>query len=129
MRFDSRYLSDYSYRVAACRCAANERAIAFRSTVRDDQHGDGLMYIDRATGRVLDLTYTPNVLPKYANVATTTESFGEPLPGLWCIVQIERIYSGHLAFFRGHGVISETLDHFSRPRSAGAGFAFLSAAH
>lgn len=127
--FDPLYLRDYSYRVAACRCAMNERAIAFRSDVRDDQHGDGLMHIDRTTGRVLDLTYTPNVLPKYASVATTTESFGEPLPGLWCIVHIERSYSGHLAFFRGQGVITESLDNFSRPLNARAGFALLSAAH
>lgn len=125
--FDPLYLHDYTFDVVPCTCKPGERAIAFRSDVRDDQHGDGLMHISVATGHVLDLNYTPNVLPKYANAATATESFGEPLPGLWCIVRIDRTYSGHVAFFRGGGKITEILDHFSRPVSASAGYALLSA--
>ena len=126
--FDRTYLRDYSYHAAPCTCSANQRAIAFVSRVRDSQHGDGSMLIDSSTGRVLNITYTPNVLPKYASTATTTESFGEPMPGLWCIVRIDRTYSGHVAFFGGHGRVTEALDHFSRPGSVNAAFALLGAA-
>ncbi len=113
--YDARYLRDYSYTVPGeCQCASGEMLVAFQSLTRDDQHGDGTMRIDSTTGRVLSVTYIPNVLPKHANTGQTTETFGEPIPGLWTIVSIERTYSGHVAFFSGSGKVDETMDHFQR---------------
>ena len=127
--FDQRYLSDYAYvSDANCACAAGEIAVSFRSLVRDDQHGDGVMRIDTANGRVHDVTYTPDVLPAHANSATTTETFGSPLPGRWTIVRIDREYHGHVAFFGGNGKVTETLDHFRRLPTPEAGLATLRAA-
>lgn len=124
--YDRRYFDDYVYGdQLACRCTANESQITFRSVVRDDQHGDGTMRIDNATGRVVEVVYTPNVLPNHANSATTTESFGEAAPGIWTIVRIERTYGGRVAFVRGSGRVVETLDHFRHFPSIDAGFAFL----
>lgn len=126
--YDRRYLGDYTYgEQLACRCTANESQITFRSLVRDDQHGDGTMRIDNASGRVVEVIYTPNVLPNHANSATTTETFGEPIGGLWTIVRIDRTYGGRVAFVRGSGRVTETLDHFRHFNTVEAGFAFVRA--
>ncbi|MHB8147078.1 MAG: hypothetical protein ACYDGM_07465 [Vulcanimicrobiaceae bacterium] len=124
--FDQRYLEDYTYQTdPACACGPNTAAIRFHSLVRDDQHGDGLMRIDRASGRVLDVTYTPDILPAHANSCTTTESFADVLPGVWTIVRIERSYRGHIAFFGGGGDVVETLNHFKIVPNAQSGLAYL----
>ena len=72
------------------------------------------MLIDTSNGHVMSLTYTPNVLPPRASSETTTETFGEAVPGLWTLTVIEHTYSGHIAFFRGSGAMTERLDHFQR---------------
>ena len=124
--FDARFLQDYSYQTGAkCVCLPNAVAVRFHSLVRDDSHGDGVMQIDRTSGRVLDVTYTPDVLPAHASSCTTTEAFAEVLPGVWTIVRIERSYQGHVAFFGGGGDVVETLDHFQSVRSARAGLTYL----
>lgn len=124
--FDTRFLQDYSYQTdAKCVCLPNAVAVRFHSLVRDDAHGDGTMQIDRASGRVLGVTYTPDVLPAHASSCTTTEAFAEVLPGVWTIVRIERSYHGHVAFFGGGGDVVETLDHFKAVRSARAGLTYL----
>ena len=124
--FDKHFLHDYTYTSdVPCACSASEEAVRFQSIVRDDQHGDGTMRIDRATGRVLGVTYTPDVLPAHANSCTTTESFAQVLPGVWTIDRIERSYRGHVAFFGGGGDVVETLDHFKSVGSPRAGLAYL----
>jgi hypothetical protein len=124
--FDRRYLQDYSYGGQVAGPAPNnESEITFRSLIHDDQHGDGTMRIDAASGRVIELTYTPNVLPNRASSGTTTETFGEPIAGLWTIVRIDRSYDGHMAFFRGSGHVIETLDHFRHFNNVEDGLAFV----
>jgi hypothetical protein len=124
--FDSRYLRDYTYEETDCApCATRERAVAFRSETRDDQHGDGTMIIDASSGRVMTVTYTPNVMPDHASDATVVETFGEAAPGVWTIISIERTYSGHVAFFRGSGKMTEKLDHFQRFVNPYAGMEYL----
>jgi hypothetical protein len=124
--FDKRYLSDYQYAVVPCSsCAANEVAVQFASALRDAQHGNGTMHIDGTSGRVIDVVYTPFVLPEHASAGTTTETLGEALPGLWTIVRIERSYSGRVLFVGGHGTAVETLDHFHRFSDQSAGVAFF----
>lgn len=123
--YDAHYLHDYTFSPASCGgCLPGVRAIAFRSRLRDDQHGDGTMRIARS-GRVLDVIYTPNVLPAHASTGTTTEIFASAAPGLWTIVQIDRTYAGHVAFFHGGATMVERLDGFARFSTAYAGMAYL----
>lgn len=112
--FDARYFHDYTYTDTSCACGPRAQEIAFHSDIPDDQHGNGTMIIDPSTGRVMNLTYTPNVLPQHASAATTVETFGDAAPGVWTIVSIDRSYSGHVAFIHGSGTMTERLDHFQR---------------
>jgi hypothetical protein len=123
--FDARYFHDYTYAEDQCACGSHEKQIAFHSDMRDDQHGNGTMRIDASSGRVTNLTYSPNVLPPHASTATTVETFGEPVPGVWTIVSIDRTYTGHVAFFQGSGTMTERLDHFQRFGSPVAAMEYL----
>ena len=124
--YDRRYLTDYAYTVLpSCDCPSGQVAVRFTSALHDDQHGAGEMHIDAASGRVIDLTYAPFVFPDHANAGTVSETFGEPLPGLWTIVRIDKSYTGRVLFVSGHGTASETLDNFHRFSDADAGFAFV----
>jgi hypothetical protein len=123
--FDQRYLADYQYTIVPCSaCASGEVQVHFTSPIADTQHGVGDMHIDSATGHVLDLEYTPNVLPDRANTGLVTETFGQALPGLWTIVRIDRTYSGRVLFVGGHGTVTEVLDHFHHFTDAGVGEAY-----
>lgn len=124
--YDRRYFQEYVYGAqVACRCTADESQIPFHSTVRDEEHGDGTMRIDNASGRVIEVIYTPNQFPHHASAGTTTETFGEPLPGMWTIVRIDRTYSGRIAFVKGGGHVTETLDRFRQFNTVNAGLAFV----
>lgn len=124
--FDRHYLTDYTYTVLpTCECPSGQVAVRFTSGLHDEQHGAGQMHIDAGSGRVIDVAYTPFVFPDHANSGTVTETFGEPLPGLWTIVRIDKTYSGRVLFVSGHGVASETLDGFHRFTDADAGFAYF----
>ena len=83
------------------------------------------MVVDAASGRVTSLSYTPYVFPDHASAGSVTETFGDALPGLWTIVRIDRTYNGRVLFVTGHGVATETLDHFHRFANANLGFAFF----
>lgn len=119
--FDRRYVADYQYTTVPCACDAGEIDVHFTSLMHDDQHGAGTMRIDESSGHVMELTYTPNVLPDHANSATISETFGQALPGLWTIVRIDRVYDGRLLFVSGHGAVTEVLDHFHHFTNAGTG--------
>lgn len=122
--FDRRYTADYQYTTAPCVCNSGEVDVHFASLMRDDQHGIGTMRIDEATGHVMELTYTPYVLPDRANSATISETFGQALPALWTIVRIDRVYSGRVLFVSGHGTVTEVLDNFHHFTNAGTGEAY-----
>ncbi|MGA7746258.1 MAG: hypothetical protein WCC70_11585 [Candidatus Aquilonibacter sp.] len=122
--YDQRYTADYQYTTAPCACDAGQVDVHFASPMRDDQHGTGTMRIDQATGHVMELTYTPNVLPDHANSGMISETFGQALPGLWTIVRIDRDYSGRVLFVTGHGTVTEVLDHFHHFTNAETGEAY-----
>jgi hypothetical protein len=122
--FDQRYLADYQYSIIPCSCAGDEVTVHFTSLIADEQHGSGDMHIDQATGHVLDVVYTPNVLPDHASTGLVTETLGQALPGLWTIVRIDRTYSGRVLFVGGHGTVTEVLDHFHHFTDAEAGEAY-----
>jgi hypothetical protein len=119
--YDRRYIADYQYTTAPCACDAGQIDVHFSSLIHDDRHGIGTMRIDPTTGHVMDLTYTPYVLPDRANSATIVETFGQALPGLWTIMRIDRVYDGRVLFVSGHGTVTEVLDHFHHFTNAGTG--------
>ncbi|HTU70454.1 MAG TPA: hypothetical protein VMF11_09045 [Candidatus Baltobacteraceae bacterium] len=122
--FDGRYLADYRYAIVPCACSGNAVDVRFSSDVHDNQHGRGDMRIDPSTGRVLALSYSPNVLPEYATGGTIDETFGEPVPGLWTTVRSDSTYVGRVLFIPGRGTVTEVLDHFHRFTDASAGETF-----
>ncbi|MBV9719422.1 MAG: hypothetical protein JOZ77_08880 [Candidatus Eremiobacteraeota bacterium] len=120
--YDPRYVGDYTFAQAACSgCAAGSQRIAFTSTIRDAQHGDGAMDIDVATGHILRLTYVPNALPPHATSGSVTETGGEVLPHLWYVARISQTFSGRAFLLSGTGTFTGVFDHFRRLPSLLAG--------
>jgi hypothetical protein len=124
-----RYLSDYSFAVqndcGACR--RGSATVAFTSRVRDSQHGDGTMLIDRASGHVLALSYTPNQLPKHASWGHVAETGGAALRGLWYVTRISEQFRGHALLISGDATFDGAFDHFRRFKSLGEAEAALDA--
>ncbi len=126
--YDHRYLGDYKFvQSATCGgCPAGAVSVDFTSEVRDAQHGDGTMLIDRLSGHVLKLSYTPNKMPHYATSGTVTETGGVALPDLWYPIRIEEGFRGHAFLLSGKATFGGTFDHFRRFDSAQAALDALS---
>jgi hypothetical protein len=126
--YEPRYMTDYSYgrpQTACSSCPPGTIGVAFTSSMRDGQHGNGMMYIDSAKRHVVKLTYTPNLLPPHASSGTVTELGGQALPNLWYVVRIDETYHGHAFLFSGTGTFTATFDHFRRFATLAAGEAAL----
>jgi len=117
--YEQRYLADYSYtQVSKCAdCAPGSVVVSYVAKVRDEQHGDGTMWIDLKSGHVLKSTYSPNVLPQHATWETATETGGRALADLWYVTGIDEQYRGHIAFVSGSATFTTTFDHFRRFKS------------
>jgi hypothetical protein len=112
---DTRYMADYRFEPAACEtCPRGAEGVKFTSVVRDAQHGDGLMQIRKASGRVLSIEYSINRPPDHASQAQVVETFGDALPDLWTCIAVEEIYHGRVGFVSGNATLHYTLDHFRR---------------
>ena len=79
------------------------------------------MWIERLSGRVTRLTYTPNQLPPHATQGTVTETSSEPLPGLWYVTSIEERFEGRAFLMHGSATFSGVFDHFRRFPSVSSG--------
>ncbi|HET6275948.1 MAG TPA: hypothetical protein VFE16_08490 [Candidatus Cybelea sp.] len=125
--YDSRYLSDYSFvQQAACAaCSTGTLGVSFASTIHDSQHGSGVMYVDSTSAHVVKLTYTPYVLPPHASAGSVTETGGQALPDLWCVMRIDETYEGHAFMIRGSGTFAGVFDNFRRYLSLSAAEADL----
>ena len=126
--YDPHYMSDYAFGAlqnGCSACPAGTVGVPFTSSVKDAQHGGGVMYIARAGFHVVRLTYTPNVLPPHATSGTIVETGGQALPGLWYVVRIDETYRGHAFLFSGSGTFTGVFDHFRRFASVSAGEAAL----
>lgn len=125
--FESGHLNDYTYDGSgdAGLCAASAAVVHFTSKLRDQQHGDGSMCIDRTTKHVLILKFVPAALPQYASAGVITETLGEALPGTWHVLKIEEHFSGHVLFI--HGTLDITADYkdFRRFNTLDEGLASL----
>ena len=122
--YDPHYISDYTFgqpQMTCPSCAPGTLGVSFTSSIRDAQHGSGVMYIDRRKPHVVKLTYAPNVLPPHATSGTITEWSGPALPDLWYVVRIDEIYRGHAFVFSGTGTFTGIFDHVRRLPSLAAG--------
>jgi hypothetical protein len=126
--YDRRFFADYGYSPpqACTGCPAGLLVVNFTSAIRDDQHGNGMMWIDSATARVKELIYTPNALPQHATSGSITEFTSNVAPGIWYVTRIDETYQGKVAIIKGTGQFSGSFDRVRRFASAAQGEAALS---
>ena len=124
---DGRYSDDYRFETTSCDgCAAGEDAFAFTSMIHDRWHGHGTLVLDRATARVVRISYTLDKPPDHASSADAVETFGEGMPGLWTCTHVDESYHGRLGIVSGTATMSYTLDHFKRFAQLESGLTALS---
>jgi hypothetical protein len=111
---DPHFVDDYRFEPADCDCPRSVDAIRFTSTVRDAQHGDGVVRIEKASGRVVSIEYAMNKPPDHASQGRVVETYGDALPDLWTCVAVEETYSGRVGFVGGSATLHYTFDHFRR---------------
>ncbi len=122
---DPRYVDDYRFEETACSdCKHDTQAIRFTSLVRDNQHGDGLLTIDKA-GRTYEIDYDMNVAPDHASSQHVVETYGEATSGLWTCLRSQETYKGHLGFVGGAASLDYNYDHFKRYAQPDAAIAAL----
>jgi hypothetical protein len=98
---DPRFVDDYRFEETACSdCKHDAQAIRFTSLVRDNQHGDGILTVDKG-GRLYSIDYDMNVAPDHASSGHVVETFGEATSGLWTCLRSQETYKGHLGFVGG----------------------------
>jgi hypothetical protein len=128
---ERKYLDEYRFAAGSgtCkRCPASAIAVDFVSVRRDDEHGDGTMWIDGELHRVLELDFHPSVLPPRTDSADVTVEFGPVLPDLWDVTVAEQQYNGHTLFFRGWGHVRQRQSNYRRYASISDALTALSAA-
>ncbi|HZZ01093.1 MAG TPA: hypothetical protein VFE36_16140 [Candidatus Baltobacteraceae bacterium] len=128
---ETKYLAEYRFAPgsAACdRCPSGAIAVDFTSLERNDEHGDGTMWIDGSSSRFVALHFHPSVLPAHTDSADITVAFGQVLPDLWDVTVTEQQYNGHTFIFHGWGHVQQKQIDYRRYASVGAGLTALSAA-
>jgi hypothetical protein len=93
------------------RTEGGDTVIAFRTSVRDESHGDGTMVLD-AQKRLVRVVFRPAKLPEHVSEATVTIEFGPVATGRWDVVRIARAFSGRLGILRGHADATSTYDSY-----------------
>jgi hypothetical protein len=128
---ETEYLREYRFArgsVACDGCPASAVAIDFTSLKRDDEHGDGTMWIDGSPQRFVALHFHPSVLPPHTDSADITVAFGQVLPDLWDVTVTEQQYNGHTFVFHGWGHVQQRQTEYRRYSSVAEGLTALSAA-
>jgi hypothetical protein len=127
--YDPRFIGEYVIDPpqACAACPAGTVAVTFGSGIQDTQHGSGTMWIERATGRVVRLTYIPNVLPPHATFGSVTETSGWAMPNVWYVTRIDGSYRGKAFVLSGTGTFTGVFDRFKRFSTVTQGDAALQA--
>ncbi|HEY8296597.1 MAG TPA: hypothetical protein VIG32_01050 [Candidatus Baltobacteraceae bacterium] len=118
--FDARNFADYRFAVA------DASTVRFVSIERDARHGDGTFSVD-PSGAVVTLSYTPDVLPKYATSALIVDQRAQVLPNFWATAHETQRYDGRYGPFRGSAVVSTDEGGFQRFPNTAAALAALDA--
>lgn len=114
---DTKYLPEYRFAAgsASCGgCAPGAIAVDFTSLRRDDEHGDGTMWIDGSSQHVVAMHFHPSVLPAHADSGDITVAFGQVLPDLWDVTVTEQRYDGHTFIFHGWGHVEQRQSEYRR---------------
>jgi hypothetical protein len=90
-----------AYAFDAPREESGTTTLGFRTTVRDESHGDGTMSLD-AQHRPVRVVFHPAKLPAHASEAIVTVEFGTVATGRWDVTRISRAFSGRLGIVAGH---------------------------
>jgi hypothetical protein len=128
---DANGVGEYRFALgsAACgECPAGAVAIDFVSLRRDDEHGDGTMWLDGASHRIEALHFRPSVLPARTDSADIAVDFGQVLPDLWDVTVAQQQYNGHTFVFHGWGHVEQRQTNYRRYGSVEEGLTALSAA-
>ena len=108
-------LADYRFTTAPCApCSPGVEAIAFTSLKRDDDHGDGMVFVDTALRHITRLTFAPSVLPNHVDSAAIVMLFGQVLPDLWDLENETQHYDGHVLFIHGGAEVTRTYGSYRR---------------
>ena len=97
-----------------CPCGQDILMFPFHALVKDENHANGILYVDVANGRLVKAAFTPAVLPKPATDGVTTVVFGSGGAGLWDIVQIDERFSGKQMFIKGTFEATIVHEHYRR---------------
>jgi len=120
---EQNYLKEYRFSLGTSACAAcsgDAVAVDFASELRDDEHGDGTMWIDGTSHHVLSLRFHPSVLPAHTDSADISVTFGQVLPDLWDVTLAEQQYDGHEFIFHGWGHVRQEQTNYRRYSSVTA---------
>jgi hypothetical protein len=95
-------LADFHFGTpAACAgCDHGVVAIPFTSLKRDDNHGDGTVYVDGNTSHIVRFEFRPSVYPKEVDSGQVVVTFGRATADLWDVVSVKQGYGGHRVFIR-----------------------------
>ncbi len=95
--FSEESLAEYRFGPpAACTgCESGVVAIPFTSLKRDDDHGDGTVYVDEHARHITRLDLKPSVNSKQADSGEITMTLGKVTPDLWDVVWVKQRYAGH----------------------------------
>ena len=119
-------LAEYRFSPAACsQCGPDQRAIAFTSIQRDDQHGDGTMIVDVAARHIVQLSFAPSVMPAHVDSASIVVRFGQVLPDLWDVVEYRGRYNGHMLFIHGWAQVVRVYSDYRRFATLDQGLAAI----
>ena len=105
--FDTRYLNEYTYG------DTSQQTVHFVSQMQDSSHGDGSFSLDK-DGDVVEMEYSPKVLPQYASAGTVTDDRAQVLPNYWSVTREVHHYRGHYAIFGGHADVDIEYSQFKR---------------
>ncbi|MGE5708377.1 MAG: hypothetical protein ACM3YO_08590 [Bacteroidota bacterium] len=112
--YDARFMGDYSFRLDPDDAKAG-KAIRFTSRRSDDQHGDGLMWIDER-GRVLEVRYTPSKLPPNTTSGSIRLERGS-LDGWFGNRLLKGDFEGEKGFIRGSFHFEQQFERYRRCKS------------
>jgi hypothetical protein len=112
--YDARYLESYRFELEDCAdCAPGSTAIRFSSTVKDDQHGKGVMILDEAK-RIREVRYTPNAYPPNVTQGKLALKRDEVGKGMFGIRTLSVDYQGAMGPLKGSFVMEQRNEGFRR---------------
>jgi hypothetical protein len=101
MPFDRRYASRYVFAPAPCAdCEPGAQAFSFRSTLRDKDHGDGVLLIGK-DARIHRMNFTPCEMPDHVSSANVVLKAAPIGPNWWGVTNFSTHFAGGVGPLQG----------------------------